>query len=189
MGWDADNSAATSGAILGVIHGRRWMEAQGWDIEDQYHNTTRPGLPDDETITRFGERLSKLARRSIVERGGAISPAGESVTLKIQSPRCIQTIAASGERARSLEDQLRRTLEKDLVADSVQARVRAAYVAIALGEAGRLSSEHPEAWKQALDEIPNAATGLVRMIWSAPLPPGESLRKAAREAGLRSPTP
>lgn len=110
---------------------------------------------------------------------------GESVTLKLQSPHCVQTLAASRERARSLEDQLRQSLEKDLVADNVQARARAAYVAIALGEAGRLSSEHPEAWKQALDEVPSAATGLIRMIWSAPLPPGENLR----QAGLRSDTP
>ncbi|MDT8303600.1 MAG: ADP-ribosylglycohydrolase family protein, partial [Sedimentisphaerales bacterium] len=37
FGWDADNNAATSGTIIGVIQGHRWMMQQDWQIVDRYH--------------------------------------------------------------------------------------------------------------------------------------------------------
>ena len=52
FGWDADNTAATAGTILGVIKGHRWMMSQGWIIVDRYKNTKRENMPDDETIRK-----------------------------------------------------------------------------------------------------------------------------------------
>ena len=51
FGWDADNNAATAGTIVGVIKGYRWITKQDWTIVDRYRNTTRDGMPTDETIT------------------------------------------------------------------------------------------------------------------------------------------
>ena len=42
FGWDADNSAATAGTIVGVIKGYRWMLAQGWPIVDRYRGSPSP---------------------------------------------------------------------------------------------------------------------------------------------------
>jgi hypothetical protein len=70
FGWDADNNAATSGTIIGVIKGYRWMMQQNWKIVDRYHNTTRDNMPMDETITTFADRIIDLAERVITENGG-----------------------------------------------------------------------------------------------------------------------
>jgi hypothetical protein len=69
FGWDADCNAATCGTILGIIKGKKWMSAQGWEIKDIYRNVTREGMPDDETITTFGDRLVSLARKIILLNG------------------------------------------------------------------------------------------------------------------------
>ena len=70
FGWDADNNAAASGAILGVIKGNQWIAAQHWDIKNLFRNTSRDSMPNDETITSFGDRLIALAEHNIRERGG-----------------------------------------------------------------------------------------------------------------------
>ena len=57
FGWDADNNAATSATIIGIIRGWNWMESQGWNIKDLYRNTTQDNMPASETITGFGDRL------------------------------------------------------------------------------------------------------------------------------------
>ncbi|MFN2127966.1 MAG: ADP-ribosylglycohydrolase family protein, partial [Anaerolineales bacterium] len=70
FGWDADNTAATAGTIVGVIKGYRWMMSQGWQIVDRYHNTKRENMPEDETITSFADRVIDLAEKVIVKNGG-----------------------------------------------------------------------------------------------------------------------
>jgi hypothetical protein len=70
FGWDADNSAATAGAVVGTVVGYRSMMSRGWRIVDRYRNTTREGMADDETITSFADRLIELAETVIVEQGG-----------------------------------------------------------------------------------------------------------------------
>jgi len=70
FGWDADNTAATAGTIIGVTQGYRWMLAQGWQIVDRYENTTRDNMPSDETITSFADRIVDLAEIVIAENGG-----------------------------------------------------------------------------------------------------------------------
>src|SRR5262249_53265980 len=82
--WDADNNAATCGAILGVIRGRKWMDAQGWVVRDLYANRTRDGMPEDETITSFGDKLVALARRVILENGGEEASVGGKRVVRIR---------------------------------------------------------------------------------------------------------
>ena len=70
FGWDCDNTAATSGTIIGITKGYKWMMAQGWQIVDRYKNTTRDNVSMDETITSFADRLIDLAERVVMENGG-----------------------------------------------------------------------------------------------------------------------
>ncbi len=72
FGWDCDNNAATAGTIVGVIKGRRWMNAQGWDIADVYRNTTRDDMPLDETLTGLENTLIECARVVVAEHGGEV---------------------------------------------------------------------------------------------------------------------
>ncbi|MFH1264289.1 MAG: hypothetical protein ABIK89_01080 [Planctomycetota bacterium] len=63
FGWDADNNAATAGTIIGVIRGRAWMRAQGWQIADRYRNTTRAPAnvePLADAAEQFASRRAKL---------------------------------------------------------------------------------------------------------------------------------
>ena len=56
FGWDADCNAAICGAIVGLIRGKKWIDAQGWEIKDVYKNTCRDGMPlllhDARAVTR-----------------------------------------------------------------------------------------------------------------------------------------
>jgi len=70
FGWDADNNAATSGTIIGIIKGYRWMMQQDWQIVDRYHNTTRDNMPMNETISSFADRIIDLSEKVIIENGG-----------------------------------------------------------------------------------------------------------------------
>ena len=90
FGWDADNNAATCGTILGVVRGLRWMDAQRWNIRDRYANRTRDAMPDDETITRFGDRLLALARQAIREQGGSVE--GATARIVIERPSNVEAL-------------------------------------------------------------------------------------------------
>src|SRR5262249_54383086 len=71
FGWDADNNAAASGAILGVIKGNTFLQSQRWNIKDRYRDTSRDAMPQDETITSYGDRLMAVAEMNIVRQGGS----------------------------------------------------------------------------------------------------------------------
>src|SRR5689334_24499207 len=61
----SDLNAAGSGAILGVIKGNKWLQAQGWNIKDLYRNTSRDDLPQDETITSYGRDRKSACRERV----------------------------------------------------------------------------------------------------------------------------
>ena len=69
FGWDADNTAATAGTIIGVTWGYRRMMQQGWQIVDRYRNTKREGMPENETITSFADRLVDIAEQKYPSAG------------------------------------------------------------------------------------------------------------------------
>ena len=91
FGWDADNNAAASGAILGVIKGNKFLQSQGWKIKDQYRDTSRDEVPSDETITSYGDRLIAMAEANIVRQGGSKATVTIPKLLKFQK-RNIQSL-------------------------------------------------------------------------------------------------
>lgn len=183
FGWDCDNSAATCGSILGVIKGRKWMDAQGWVVKDVYRNTTRDAMPGDETITRFGDKLVELARRAIAEGGGGATPdAGGRVIFRVhvQPARNLQPLPPATDEA--FRRAMVAAAEKGLLHDDA-ALAKAAYIAICLGEAGRLAREKPAEWKRAVEAL-RKHEKLLKAVKDAAPPSGVRIQERFREAGL-----
>src|SRR6476620_1820966 len=75
LGWDADCDGATAATIVGVLKGRRWMNAQHWNIKDFYRNTSRDDMPSDETLTGLENLCIESARITIKKNGGEFDSA------------------------------------------------------------------------------------------------------------------
>lgn len=192
FGWDADNTAATAGTILGVVKGYRWMMAQGWDIRDRYANVTRDGMPMDETITSFADRLIKLSEQVIIEQGGQRIPNGRDIIYRIRTQKPanvapLPTLTGEMERMRT---NLRPEIESSLIAgENSQARARAAYLAIAIGLSNSFHEQYPQKWAQALENL-RAYPQLAQVLYHhSPIPAAEPIRVRARSAGLLAPNP
>ncbi len=188
FGWDADCNAATAGTIIGAIKGYRWMESQGWKVKDVYRNTTRDGMPQDETITRFAQRILKVAEKLIVRNGGEkLSRDGKYVyRIRIQQPANVYPLPDWTERFAQLQRQLGGPIEADLLRGDRAAKARAAYLAICLDLWEPLTKQHPQHCAEALTEL-NRQKGLLELIWQAPEPNGQQLKAKAAAAGLRRP--
>jgi hypothetical protein len=186
FGWDADNNAATSGTIVGLIKGHHWMQAQNWQIVDRYANTTRPGMPEDETITRFAGRLMSLADRVIVDRGGHKTSIDERVVYRIrrEEPANVQPLPDTTAQFAKLRAKLKPEIESALMGEAtVQQRARAVYLALCFDLAEPFRRQEPDQWSQAvaaLDDYP----GLLRVLAESPTPAAIELRKRAAAVGV-----
>jgi len=190
FGWDADNNAATAGTVIGVMRGERWIRGQGWEIQDRFRNTSRDGMPMDETITRFGDRLVALAERVIRENGGAtLQSRGQTLyRIRVQEPANIEPLVDAATRNRELKAGLRAGIERGIVRGaSNQERARAAYLAICLDQAPALKVRHPAQWEQAIVALSAYPKLMHVLFFDSPVPAGERLREKAIAAGLRPP--
>jgi hypothetical protein len=190
FGWDADNTAATAGTIVGVRKGYRWMLAQGWQIVDRYKNTTRENMPEDETITSFADRLTDLAEKLIVEQGGSRLTADGRIIYRIatQKPGCAQRLESDREQAAALRARLSHEIDGSLAHPTSREQLaRAAYYAICLDLAPALRAEHPREWTAALAAL-NGYENILQVIFHhSPTPLGDSLRAKAVATGLKPP--
>jgi len=187
LGWDCDNNAATAATIVGVWKGRRWMAAQQWDIADVYRNTTRDDMPMDETITGIEDKIIACARIVIAEHGGEIVEDDGRTTYQIrpEPPANIAALATAQNQTAHVRAALMPQMSDDL-SGSAQARARAAYVAIALGEAETLERELPEQWDAALAALEGYGN-VLGALFKAPLPSAKHLQEQASQAGLSPP--
>jgi len=190
FGWDADNNAATAATIVGVIKGRRWMQQQGWEIKDSYRNTTRPSMPEDETITGFGNHIIEVAGLAIIENGGSkIRRDGKDFyRISVQKPANVETLPDPDEQIAGLRIKLKPQIEAGF-ADSatVRQQASAAYLAICLGLADGLRSKDADGWKRALNALEEYPKLLDVLFNKSPGPAGDKLRAAALAAGLKKP--
>jgi len=190
LGWDADNNAATAATIVGVIKGHQWMQQQGWTIKDCYRNTTRPSMPENETITSFGDRIIEVAGRVISENGGRKTH-HEGKTfyrIRVQEPANVETLSDVHKQLAKLQSRMKPQIEAGLARDaSIQQRARAAYLAICLDLADSLRSERPDQWIQALTALEQHPQLLDVLFHKSPGPAGDRLRTAAIAAGLKKP--
>ena len=204
FGWDADNNAATAGTIVGTITGYRWMQKQNWQIKDLYRNTTRPGMPDDETITTFANRIIEIAGRVIAENGGQkLTRNGKTVyRIPLQQPANIEPLLNPDDRLAALRSQLKPQILSALADNastqnhapleprrekSLMGQACAAYLAICLGLADSLQNEHPDRWPKLLAALEQYPQLLDVLLGGSVGPGGDRLRKAALAAGLKKP--
>ncbi len=187
LGWDADCNAATAGTILGVIKGREWMEGHGWEINNRYYNATRDEMPDDETITSYGNRLVSLAEKTILENGGERQETGGDITYIIPSEPVIN-ILKTGQQEYRIE-KIRKDLEVEMNRDLTDDQggneqwARAAYYAISLELAGKIKSEYPEEWARAVTALDHYPRLLYAMLYPK-YPMGYRIHDLALEAGI-----
>lgn len=190
FGWDADNNAATAATIVGVIKGRRWIQQQGWEIKDVYRNTTRPSMPEDETITGFGNRIIEVAGRVIIENGGGKfrRDGKDFYRINLQKPANVEILPDPDEQIAGLRLQLKPQIEAGFAdGATVRQRVKAAYLAICLGLANELRSKNADGWTQALTTLEKYPKLLDVLFNKSPGPAGDKLRAAAIAAGLKKP--
>lgn len=190
FGWDADNNAATAATIVGVIKGNCWIQNQGWQIKDIYRNTTRPSMPEDETITSFGDRIIEVAHRVIIENGGGkfSRDSKDFYRISVQKPANVETLPDTNEQIISLRIQLRSQIEAGFAEGAtVRQQARAAYLAICLGLADEFRSENANEWTRGLTAMEKYPKLLDVIFNKSPGPAGDKLRAAAIAAGLKKP--
>jgi hypothetical protein len=190
FGWDADNTAATAGTIVGVIQGYRAMLAQGWQIVDRYENTTRENMPNDETITSFADRIVDLAEKVILDQGGQrdFNDGSPVYTIRSESPRCVAALPSAEEQISAMRQTYGTQLRKEILSNAPTATLgRAAYLAICLDLSDSLINEHPEAWQRALNALRQYENVVQAIYYHADVPGGEMLRQRATTAGLVKP--
>jgi len=190
FGWDADNNAATAATVVGVIKGHRWMRRQGWQIKDVYRNTTRPSMPEDETITSFGDRIIEVAGRVITDNGGGkVFRNGKTFyRIRAEKPGNVERLAEVDEQLAWLKPAMRSRIKAGLGNDAtVKEQARAAYLAICLDFAGPIRSRRPQLWAEALASLEKQPKLLEVMFSNSPGPAGDKLRTAALAAGLTRP--
>ena len=190
FGWDADNNAATSGTIIGVVKGYRWMMSQGWQIVDRYRNTTRDDMPMDETITSFADRLIDLAEKVIIEKGGRKENVDGKIIYRIipEKPANILPLADFAEETGRLRSKMKSEIKQAIIGESNDQKLAfATYLAICLDLAPGLRQKYPKQWARALEALNNYPKLVQVLYFHSPFPAGERLRKKAIAAGLLKP--
>jgi hypothetical protein len=190
FGWDADNTAATAGAIVGVLRGYRRLMSQGWQIVDRYRNTTRVGMPEDETITSYADRLIELSEKVIREAGGerALVRGRPVYRIAAESPSNVHPLRRAGNDGEKLRAEFSNEILAGIQenADNQQ-RARAAYLAICLDMAPSLAKEHAGEWRKAVTAL-NEYQPLVEYLYSEqPATPAHArLKEGVASAGVIS---
>jgi hypothetical protein len=190
FGWDADNNAATSGTIIGVVKGYRWMMSQQWRIVDRYRNTTRDDMPMDETITSFADRLIDLAEKVIIEKGGQRENINGRLVYRIRPEKAANILPLTdfAEEAGRLRSKMKSEIEQAIISgDDEQKLASSAYLAVCLDLAQPLKQKYPEQWAKALEALNQHPKVVQVLFFHSPVPAGEQLRKKALAAGLRKP--
>ncbi|QXD24091.1 ADP-ribosylglycohydrolase family protein [Opitutia bacterium ISCC 51] len=190
FGWDADNSAASVGTILGTIKGYQWMEDQGWKVKDIYYNMTRLNMPLNETLSSFADRLTHLAVKTLVEEGKAVvqsGPEGTSYTFKQQSPVNILPVYPMDHQRDWMRIPLDFEIDRLLTSPgSKEDKARAVYFALAAGTAKEFREKYPDAWKQAVQDFqqfPRLGSILLAAEGRG-IAAATTLRKSANEMGI-----
>ncbi len=190
FGWDSDNNAATSGTIIGVIKGYRWMMTQRWNIIDRYRNTTRDDMPMDETITSFADRLIDLAERVIIDNGGQkLNVNGrKAYRIRLEKPANVLPMADFAGEVTRLRSKMKSNIETTIINENeVQQLAFAAYLGICLDLAQPLRRKYPDQWAKALDALNHYPKVVQVLFFHCPFPAGERLRKKTLAGGIEQP--
>ena len=190
FGWDCDNTTATLGTLLGVRMGYKKMMSQGWEIVDRYKNTTRDGMPEDETITSFADRVFELMEKMIVENGGKRIKREDKYYFRIplESPQMVESLPLLDHQISELAQELRPVIEKEILeASSKEASCRAAYLGICLEMDEELSEKFPAQWQSAKDTFEECWKLKQLIYYNGSFPSILRIRDKFFEAGIKKP--
>jgi ADP-ribosylglycohydrolase len=190
FGWDADNNAAASGTILGVIKGNQALQAEGWDVKDLYRNTSRDDMPEGETITSYGNRLVEIARLNIAQHGGSQATVdGKSVyRINGETAQNVERLPDLNKQHSVMRTQLKGEIDKGILQRaSNQEKARAAYLAICLDFAPEMKEKQAAQWTAAVAALQAYPRVLQAIFYEAPFPAGDKIREKALAAGVQKP--
>ena len=187
LGWDADCNAATAGTILGVMKGREWMMEQGWEVADRYYNATRDVMPEDETITSYGDRLVDLAEKVILNNGGEKKETKRNFIYRIPAEPVKNNVKLkrSLDNLDELKSSMRDVIVKKITYDNGGKKVwaQAVYTAICLEMAEALKAEFPDEWARAVEALDHYPRLLYAMLYPK-YPLAYRIRDLAVTAGI-----
>jgi len=155
LGYDADCNAATCGAVLGVMHGAKALEAHpGWRLPAHYDNRTRDGMPKSQTMQGLVALTARLAERVILADGGRREDKGDDVVYLIpaRQPTVLERLEEGlprGDRE-AVEEAIDQGALKQLAGESPSARAFAA-IRLAHHRRDRLSAAEKERVRKALE--------------------------------------
>jgi len=154
FGWDADNTAAMVGTIMGVLKGEKWIRSQGWVIKDEYRNTRRPGLPTNYTITDFADLHFKIAKGVIFDNGGVeIEMSGKTgYRIVLEDPANVELLPDPLHRIQEMRNQWWPIIQEELTGSTTE-RARAVYAAICLDLVKKITAHRSADWYTALETI------------------------------------
>lgn len=189
FGWDCDNTAATSGTIIGVMKGYKWMMAQGWQIVDRYKNTTRDNMPMDETITSFADRLIDLAEKIILENGGAKSiQNGQHIYhISQEVPAVVSPFLDNTDLEEKMRGDLKGQIVSDIQDEDKQAKARGAYLAICLGLDKEMRKKQKKDWELAIEALQAFEQISQVLFHHSPVPAAKALQEKVLSAGIKAP--
>ena len=153
FGWDCDNTTATLGTILGIQMGYKNMMSQGWKIVDRYENTTRDGMPEDETITSFADRIFELMEKMIVDNGRKriLRDGKYFFEIPVEEPLAVEKLPDMNDQISELASDLGPEIESEIKdPESKETLCKAVYLAICLDLNTDLSDKYPVQWSEAL---------------------------------------
>jgi len=190
FGWDCDNTTATLGTILGVNMGYKNMMSKGWKIVDRYKNTSRDGMPMDETISSFSDRAFELMEKMIRQNGGKRIMRDDKYYFQIlqEKPGIVENLPELAEQIIELSQKLGPEIEEVIKSpESKEALCRATYISICLDLNSELSEKYPENWDEATKAL-NECWKLKQLIfYNGDFPSIKMLQEKFSKAGISKP--
>jgi hypothetical protein len=170
--------------------GYKNMMSQGWKIVDRYENTTRDGMPEDETITSFADRIFELMEKMIIDNGGKRVKQADAYYFQIpaEEPGMVQSLPELDNQIRELAQELRPEIEKEILEPiSKEALCRAAYLGISLDLDKELSEKYPEHWETAKDTFEECWKLKQLIYYNGSFPSIKRIRAKFVDAGIKEP--
>ncbi|MBC7616092.1 MAG: ADP-ribosylglycohydrolase family protein, partial [Pedobacter sp.] len=151
FGYDADCNAATIGTILGAKYGYKKMMSEGWQITDRYKNTNRDGMPMDETITSYADRVIAVFEMVNKQNGGSKELINHQWVYKIasESPKNVYALKPETLKKVELIAQYQKQITLWLLNSDKKENAKAVYMAVCLDRAEAMKKAYPKQWENA----------------------------------------
>jgi hypothetical protein len=159
-------------------------------VKDRFRNTSRDNMPEDETMTRFGDRLIALTKLNLKERGGAfLTTGGKNIyRIRLENPANVEALPDLKAQYSSLRSQWKGEIEKGIArGQGDREKALAAYLAICLDFAPEMRQRYGERWESSVAALNGYPKVLQALFYESPIPAGEALAAKAIAAGVRKP--